>query len=94
MAVMPSHVVLLAFGLLATLLLFIADRKNIRKYVLLNAIGLVLAYMFETATTYLGFWYYVSEPKIPLVSLYAWLFYVPYLSFCYYIGNRLGGKHE
>lgn len=79
--------------LLFTILMFI-DRKRIKDYLWLICIGLVFAYIFESVTTYLGFWIYYSEPKIPLISLYTWLLYAPYLSFCYFIGQYFGGDNE
>jgi hypothetical protein len=83
---------LLNLGVLAIIL--IIDKANIKKYVLLLSIGLVLAFIFETVTIYLGFWHYHSQPNVPLISLYTWLLYAPYLSYCYYIGNLFGGKNE
>ncbi len=79
--------VLLNFGILLSLL--IADRGRAREYVLLGAFGLMCAFIFETVTTALGFWHHVSVPQIPLVSLYTWLLYAPYLSFSYFVGNAL-----
>ncbi len=84
------HIVFFALNIFLALLILATDRKNFRSYLVLGFVGLLLAYVFETVTTYLGFWYYHSEPRIPLVSLYTWLMYFPYLSFCYFIGKRFG----
>ena len=70
------------------------DKKRIKEYAWLIGIGLILAFIFETFTTYLGFWNYYSEPKIPLISLYTWLLYMPYLTLCYFFGKFFGDKYE
>ncbi len=67
------------------------DRRRARDYALLSAVGLAAAFIFENATTVLGFWQYHSGPYVPYVSVFTWLLYVPYLGFCYFIGGRLGG---
>jgi len=84
-----DHYVFFILNMIIFAAILIIDKKNYKDYIWLSAIGLVFAYVFETSTTYLGFWYYHSVPQIPLVSLYTWLLYVPYLSMCYYIGRRL-----
>lgn len=81
---------LINFAILIVVLF--AERKNLKDYVFLGILGLVAAFVFETATTALGFWHYHSEPKIFIISIYTWLLYIPYLSFCYFIGNRLADK--
>ncbi len=68
------------------------DRRRLKDYALLSILGLAAALIFENFTAFLGFWYYSSEPKILLISLYTWLLYVPFLSFCCFIAGRLGGK--
>ena len=83
---------LINFAILLVVLLI--DRKNIKNYVFLGIFGLAAAFVFETATTALGFWYYHSEPKIPIISLYTWLLYVPYVSFCYFVGTKLVSSNE
>jgi len=87
-----SHLTFFLLNLAVAFVVFYIDRKRIKSYVLLIAFGLVAAFIFETATTAAGFWQYHSQPKIFLISLYSWLLYIPYLSFCYFIGNRFG--HE
>ena len=87
------HYLFFIFNIFVFLLLFLYDKKNRNDYMILGFTGLVLSYIFETVTTYLGFWYYYSEPKIPLLSIYTWLLYLPYLSFCYFAGNKLRGKY-
>jgi hypothetical protein len=67
-------------------ILFI-DRKRLNDYYWIIGIGLLFAYVFETITTYLGFWQYHSLPLIPLISLYTWLLYATYLSLIYFIAN-------
>ena len=74
------------FAILAAVVWF--DRKHLRDYIILSAVGLAAAFVFENFTTYFGFWIYHSEPKILLISLYTWLLYVPYLGFCYFVGRR------
>ncbi|MFH1182265.1 MAG: hypothetical protein V1702_04860 [Candidatus Woesearchaeota archaeon] len=84
------HYLFFIFNMLLFLLLFWKDKNHRKDYLLLSALGLVLAFIFENVTTYLGFWQYHSSPKVLFISLYTWLLYAPYLSFCYFIGNKLG----
>jgi hypothetical protein len=67
------------------------ERKRWKDYVLLGVFTLVAAFVFENATAYMGLWVYRSQPKVLLISLYAWLLYVPYIGYCYFLGRRLGG---
>ena len=90
MAMEHLYFMLFNFVILGFVLWF--DRRRLKDYFLLSILGLAAALVFENFTTLLGFWYYSSEPKILLVSLYAWLLYVPYLCFCYFLGGKLGGK--
>lgn len=83
------HYIFFIINIIIVFIILIIDKKNIKKYIFLSLLGLIFAFIFETATTNLGFWYYYSEPKIPIISLYTWLLYIPYLSFCYFIGNKL-----
>jgi ABC-type enterochelin transport system permease subunit len=80
------------FNFIILFIVVLLDRRRLKDYVLLSALGLAFALIFENVTTFLGFWYYHSEPKILLLSLYSWLLYIPYLGFCYFIGGKLGGK--
>ncbi len=84
-----AHFLLLNIAVMAVLLF--VDRKRMREYVFLFAVGLISAFMFENFTTWLGFWYYHSEPMIPFVSLYTWLLYIPFLGYCYFVSNRIAG---
>jgi hypothetical protein len=88
-----EHIYFLLFNFIIFLVVVWFDRRIIRDYALLCFFGLVAALIFENITTYLGFWYYHSEPKIILISLYTWLLYMPYLGFCYFLGRRLGDKN-
>jgi hypothetical protein len=83
------------FFLLATiplLAVLLLDRKRFRIYALLAGFILVLAFLFETICSLLGFWQYFSLPQMPIVSLYTWLLYAHYGIFCYCIGTKLGEK--
>ncbi len=80
--------VLFAVITLLAMAVWIIDRRKIRDYLLLSFFTLLLAYVFETLSTFAGFWHYYAGPMIPLVSIYTWLMYAPYLSICYFIGNK------
>ncbi|MBI3036975.1 hypothetical protein HYY73_04480 [Candidatus Woesearchaeota archaeon] len=82
-----AHSSFFLLNLALTAAVVVIDRRRIRDYFFLWLLGLAAAFVFETATTALGFWNYHSEPKVFLISLYTWLLYVPYLSFCYFVGN-------
>jgi len=88
------HEIFTLFNFIVLGIILFSDKKHIRKCALLFAVGLVCAFIFENLTTFLGFWYYHSEPKALLISFYTWILYVPYLGFCYFVGNRLGGMKK
>jgi|GEM_PF-1799339 len=88
----PYIFFIISMAILATVL--IIDRKRIKKHLWVISIGLILAFIFETGTTYLGFWIYHASPKIIIISLYSWLEYMPYLSLCYFAGGFFGEKDE
>ncbi len=81
------YFVLFNFTILAFILYF--DRKNIKNYVIIGIVGLITSFAFENLTTYLGFWYYHSKPLALYFSFYTWILYVPYLSYTYFVVNRL-----
>ena len=87
-----QHSLFTLMNFVILLVVLLIDRKNFKNYVFLGIFGLAAAFIFETATTALGFWYYHSLPKIGIISFYTWLLYVPYLSFCYFIGVRFGAS--
>ena len=70
------------------LILFL-ERKEIKNYILLGIMGLIMGLIFEEFTTYFGMWYYHTEPKLWLVSIYSWILYFPYLSFCYFASKKV-----
>lgn len=84
-----EHFYFLAVNFLVFFIILFVDRRRVKNYIILGAFTLVLAFIFENFTTYLGFWYYHSQPKLLLVSLYTWLLYIPYISFCYFVGKLL-----
>lgn len=84
-----EHSLFLILNLALSIGLIWYDRINVRGYVALIVVGLIAAFIFENMTISMGFWSYHSEPKLLLISLYTWLLYIPYLSFCYFLGNRL-----
>lgn len=84
-----EHTYFLILNFAAFFLVVFLDSKKWKDYLILGIFTLVLAFIFENATAYLGFWYYNSEPMLLLISLYTWLLYVPYISFCYFVSNRL-----
>jgi len=89
-----DHFIFLAANLLVLVVVLYFDRKNLKNHAWLWIVGLAAALVFENITTYLGFWFYHSEPKAGLVAMYTWLLYVPYLSFTYFIGNLFAGDKK
>ncbi|MFQ6009549.1 MAG: hypothetical protein ACE5J7_00275 [Candidatus Aenigmatarchaeota archaeon] len=71
------------------ILVFYHDRKNIKQYVLLGIVTLVLAFLFELISTTLGFWHYSATPKIFTVAAFSLFAYFPWLSYTYFAGNLL-----
>lgn len=68
------------------------DRKRLKEYKILFIVAIVTAFIFENITTFLGFWQYHTEFNILLISFYTWVLYLPYIGYCYFLGNRLGGE--
>jgi len=90
---MIEHAYFIAINFVVLALLLFYDRKRIKEYLLLFAVVMPAALIFENLTTYLGFWFYHSEPKIFLLSFYTWLLYIPFIGFCYFLGKRFGGRN-
>lgn len=84
-----EHLYFTLFNFAIFAVVLFIDRKRIKDYFLICILGLIGALIFENTTTYLGFWFYHSEPKIIFVSFYTWILYVPYLAFCYFAGQKL-----
>lgn len=87
-----QQIIFLMIEVAVAVVIIALDRKRLRDYILLGLFTLACAYVLETACAFLGFWQYYAEPQIPIISLYTWLAYVPYISFCYFIGNRFNKK--
>lgn len=87
-----EHIHFFIFNLAVTAVIWYIDRKRIKEYAVLSCITLFLAAIFENATTFLGFWSYHSEPKFILISVYPWLMYVSYISYCYFFANFIMGR--
>jgi hypothetical protein len=88
-----QQAVFFAINFLILAAVCIVDKRYIRRYFLLCVFTLACAFVFETVCTFMGFWSYYALPKIPLISLSSWLLYAPYISFCYFVANRISGKH-
>ena len=87
-----EHLYFVLFNFMVLAIVLWHDRQRLRDYALLSILALIAAFIFENFTTYIGLWIYHSEPKIGLMSLYTWILYVPYISFCYFVGNKLGER--
>jgi FlaA1/EpsC-like NDP-sugar epimerase len=84
-----EHVNFFFLNFAVFLIIVLLDRKKYKDYLMLSSIALVLSFIFENFTIYIGLWYYYSEPKLMFFSLYTWLLYIPYISFCYFISNKV-----
>ena len=87
-----EHLYFFLLNFCVFLIIIFLDKKKYKDYLLLILFALILAFVFENFTIHLGLWYYHSEPKILFLSLYTWLLYIPYLSFCYFVSNKVA-KH-
>jgi len=71
-------------------IVLLIDRKMIRKYILLGIFTIICATIYESITTYLGFWFHYSQPQIlGGASIWTLLGYFPYISYSYFLGNKL-----
>jgi hypothetical protein len=84
-----EHLSFLLINYIILILIIYIDRKEWKDYLFVSLLGLALAFFFENMTTYWGFWVYNSEPKVVFISLYTWLLYAPYLSFCRFFVRRV-----
>ena len=82
-----QQIVFFIIEMLVAVAIFAIDRKRIRDYILLSLFTLVCAYILETGSTFLGFGIIITMPQIPIISLYTWLAYIPYISICYFLGK-------
>jgi len=71
------------------LIIVLVDKKKWKDYILLGLLALLFDAIFEIIPIATGIWVYNSQPKIFGMSLYTWLLYVPYLSMCYFISNKV-----
>jgi len=71
------------------LLILWIDRKNIKTYVGLGVFSIILDLVWDPLAMYFGLWYYNSQPQVLGISVLTLLFYVHFLAFCYFFGNRL-----
>jgi ABC-type enterochelin transport system permease subunit len=84
-----DHILFVVISYFIFFILLYIDREDWKRYLFISLTGLILAFFFENITTYLGYWYYHSEPMIPFVSFYTWIIYVPYLSFSHFFVRRI-----
>lgn len=84
-----EHLYFFLLNFVVFLLIVLVDRKRWRDYLLLAILALAMGFVFENATTLMGFWHYHSEPKVLFVSFYSWLLYMPYLGFCYFASKKV-----
>ncbi len=73
------------------IILYLHDRKNIKTYISLGFLAILLDLIWDPIGIYFGLWYYNSQPQILGMSVYMLLLYIHYLSFCYFLGNKLNG---
>jgi len=86
-----------AFFLVVTLPLILIlwiERKNVKKYVYLGVFTVILAAVWEPIGAYIGLWYYVSQPQFFGVSVLTLLLYFHWVSFSYFLGNRVSGRFK
>lgn len=84
-----KHYVFVLFNFLITGTIFLIDKKNIKDYISLGLIAMLADLFFEQIPILAGFWSYNSSPKILGFSFYMWILYLPYLTICYFVGNKL-----
>ncbi len=84
-----EHLHFFLFNFIVFLAIIIADRKRYKDYIFLGLLALVLDLVFEIYPISIGIWTYYSHPIILGISLYTWLLYIPYISFCYFVANKV-----
>ena len=87
-----EHIFFVIFNFLILAIILTIDKKNIKNYLFLGLFAMLLDTFFEQVPIHAGFWFYFSDPKFLGFSLYMWILYIPYLSMCYFIGNKLAGE--
>jgi len=84
-----EHAYFFLFNFIIFLVIILLDRKKYKDYIFLGLLALLFDAVFEIFPIATGMWYYHSEPKVLGMSLYTWLLYIPYLSICYFVSNRM-----
>lgn len=69
--------------------LFLYDRKNVKKYLVLGVLAILLDLLWDPFWINMGLWSYSSQPQVLGASVYMLLLYVHYMSFCYFMGNKI-----
>lgn len=84
-----EHAYFFLLNFVVFLIIIFYDNKRWKDYVFIGLLALILDLIFEILPIAIGIWYYHSEPKILNISLYTWLLYIPYLSFCYFVSSKV-----
>lgn len=84
-----EHLYFFLINFLVFLLILIYDRKNWQNYLALGLFAMFLDVIFEIIPVAVGIWSYHSKPITFGLSMYTWLLYIPYLSFCYFSANQV-----
>jgi hypothetical protein len=72
--------------------LFLYDKKNIKTYLGLGLLAMALDSVWDPLAMSFGLWHYSSQPQILGMSVYMLLLYLHYLSFCFFLGNRVNDR--
>ena len=89
-----QHYVFVIINFIILIILLVIDKKRIKDYISLGLLAMFLDLIFEQIPIRAGFWIYNSEPKIFGFSFYMWILYFPYISICYFLGNKLVKSHD
>ena len=85
---MVEHLTFFIVLTIPLIALYTYDRKNIVKYLGMGGLAILLDLIWDPLAISLGFWYYSSQPQIIGLSVYMLLFYIHFLSFTYFLGNK------
>ena len=84
-----EHLTFFILNLAALVVIYYIDRKNLTIHLSLGIMAFFAAIAFEIVPILGGFWVHHSTPKIGLFSVYSFLLYFPFISFSYFLANKI-----
>ncbi len=89
-----DHLIFLLIITVPLALILWYDRKNMRAYLGIGILAIILDSVWDPIAMTFDLWYYGTYPQFLGVSVCTLLLYIHYLAFCYFFGNMLARRLE